>query len=484
MSYLSRLSEKTDGGRAVLTLGGLYVATALLWPLTYVIGSRTVGETLIISTLTGGPGLVLLYGGYRLRRSDIRPDLFSTVANWCFRGIGSILVILLFVELAAGMSDPVANVLILSALASVAGLGMGYHDARAKTRARNAEEKQLEAERYETIFETVNDGIFVLDSDSQFTLVNDAYTELVGYDRRELLDSHMSIVLEDVGTPVADIRRDLETNDTELETYEGTLQTASGEHIEVEWTVAPLQTEEGDGHDAVVVVRDITERNEREQRLERQNERLDSFASMLAHELRNPVAIGQIYSKQLPPESDSDAVEYVTEAFDRMEDMIDVMLVVARGSDAISGSDPVQLADVAQTAWNEVNTPNATLEVDIDDVIQADETYVRHLFRNLFENSVEHGGEDITISVGELPTGFYVADDGTGISAADRDTVFEVGYTTAAGQGGTGLGLAFVSELADVYEWTCTVEASESGGARFEFTEIANIRDVAETESK
>lgn len=65
-----------------------------------------------------------------------------------------------------------------------------------------------------------------------------------------------------------------------------------------------------------------------------------------------------------------------------------------------------------------------------------------------------------------------MADDGGGIPEADREAVFEEGYTTAAGQGGTGLGLAFVRELADVYEWDCTVAESESGGARFEFTNV------------
>jgi signal transduction histidine kinase len=123
-----------------------------------------------------------------------------------------------------------------------------------------------------------------------------------------------------------------------------------------------------------------------------------------------------------------------------------------------------------------MDAPDATLKVAIDDTIQADETYVRHLFRNLFENAVEHGRRDVTVTVGELPTGFYVADDGPGISAAEWDTVFEAGYTTAADGGGTGLGLAFVREIAEVYDWPCSVTESDAGGARFEFQNVD--RDV------
>lgn len=218
--------------------------------------------------------------------------------------------------------------------------------------------------------------------------------------------------------------------------------------------------------------RTVRDLRKREQRLEQQNERLESFASMLAHEIRNPVTIGQIYSQQLPGEVAPEAVDYVMEAFDRIEDMVDVMLVLTRGREAVGGDSSVQLAEVVREVWADMDAPDASLEVAIDYTIQADETYIRHLFRNLFENAVEHGGADVTITVGKLSTGFYVADDGEGIAADDWEAVFDAGYTTAASQGGTGLGLAFVRELAEVYEWTCTVTESVAGGARFEFRNI------------
>ena len=216
------------------------------------------------------------------------------------------------------------------------------------------------------------------------------------------------------------------------------------------------------------------EHNHREGQLQRKNDRLESFASMLAHELRNPVTIGQIYSQQLPAETDPEAVGYVTEAFDRIEDMIDVMLVLTRGREAVGERIPVALADAAREAWNDVDAAAATLDVDLEHTIQADETYIRHLFQNLLDNAVEHGGADASVTVGSLPSGFYVADDGPGIPPEDRNTVFEPGYTTASEEGGTGLGLAFVRELAEVYEWNCAVTESESGGAQFEFRNVSS----------
>ena len=181
-----------------------------------------------------------------------------------------------------------------------------------------------------------------------------------------------------------------------------------------------------------------------------------------------------------PDETDAEAVEYVTEAFDRIENTIDVMLIVTRGRDAVSERTAVELEATAREAWDEVDAPDATLSVTTDQTIQADETYVRHLFRNLFENAVEHGGSDVTITVGGLPSGFYVADDGEGIPAEEREQVFESGYTTASSRGGTGLGLTFVREMAEVYEWTCSVTESESGGARCEFESVTKTRNVAD----
>ncbi|WP_167599433.1 PAS domain S-box protein [Halorussus marinus] len=482
MGYLSRGVEAVGGRRFVLGLGGLYVAVAVGFPVVSEAG-RSADELQVVSLLVGLSGIVLLYGGYRLPESDIRPDLYHVVAVWCLRAVGVIVGVLLLIAAVSSLTDPLGNFLILSSLASVAGLGMGYHDGQGRTRAVDAEEYSRQLERYRTIVEAVDDGIFVADADNRFRLVNDAYTELVGYDREELLGAHTSLVANETERAddiIEEVERNLTPDSATPSTYETALQTATGETITAEWSVAPLARPDGGDPDRAVIVRDVTERNERERRLERQNERLDSFASLLAHELRNPVNIGQIYSRQLDSATDPEAVEYVTEAFDRIEDMIDIMLLVTRGGEAVSEPSTVRLDDVAREAWTDLNASEATLTVETDASIEADDTYTRHLFRNLFENAIEHGGDGVTVTVGDLPDGFYVADDGVGIGPAERETVFETGYTSAADRGGMGLGLTFVQEMADVYGWRCSVTESADGGARFEFERVAPTRRVTD----
>jgi PAS domain S-box-containing protein len=361
---------------------------------------------------------------------------------------------------------------------------------------RKQRERQLRRYREYTdsVLDTIDDVFYVLDESGNLQRWNDALCEVSGYRDDEIESMHaLEFFDEAVRDEVADvIREGFETGGLQIKAE---LLTKAGDGVPFEFVASALENPDGERVIAGIG-RDITEQIERERKLEEtveklesSNERLEGFASMLAHELRNPVTVGQIYVRQLSADEAPDAAAYVTEAFDRIENIIDVMLVLTRGRGAVGERTEVRLPEVAREAWDEVEAPEATLEVDIDHTIRADETYIRHLFRNLLENAVEHGGWDVTVTVGELSersasgagggetddsaTGFYVADDGTGIPAEDREDVFEAGYTTAAEEGGTGLGLAFVRELAEVYGWEWRVAESDAGGARFEFTNVS-----------
>ncbi|MBV0922749.1 GAF domain-containing protein [Halomicroarcula limicola] len=200
---------------------------------------------------------------------------------------------------------------------------------------------------------------------------------------------------------------------------------------------------------------------------ERTNARLESFAGMLAHELRNPLQIAHLYRQQAAT-GDEAAAEELAAALDRMAELIDVILVTAGGTDSVIEWEEVALADAASEAWKEARDDESGLVLETEQVVEADPMHLRYVLENLFSNAVVHAGPDVTVRVGDLPTGFYIADDGHGIEAAERSQVFEPGYTTDGG--GIGLGLTYVDQLADTYDWDCTVTESHDGGARFEFT--------------
>ncbi len=85
-------------------------------------------------------------------------------------------------------------------------------------------------------------------------------------------------------------------------------------------------------------------------------------------------------------------------------------------------------------------------------------------------NAVEHGGEDVTVTVGELDDGFYVEDDGPGIPENARDNVFDVGYSTT--EDGTGFGLSIVKQVADAHGWTIRVTDGSEVEPDLRFVEL------------
>jgi signal transduction histidine kinase len=222
----------------------------------------------------------------------------------------------------------------------------------------------------------------------------------------------------------------------------------------------------------LVTLTDVTDREQYRRRLERQNQRLETFASMVSHDLRNPlnVAMGRLDLAREDCESEHLAV--VATAHARMQELIVDLLQLARQGQPIGETTVVELSSLAGRSWSVVSAPGAELVVERDLAFEADADRLRQLLENLFRNAIEHGGPDVAVRAGALDggAGFYVADDGPGIPEADREIVFETGVTSD--EDGTGFGLAIVTEIAEAHGWDVTITSSAGGGARFEVSGV------------
>jgi PAS domain S-box-containing protein len=281
---------------------------------------------------------------------------------------------------------------------------------------------------------------------------------------------------------------------------------------------------------------DVTERRERERELARQNERLEEFASVVSHDLRNPLNVAEGQLEIARATGASEAFDAVERAHDRMESRIEGLLDLARHGRTTGRTDAVDLAEVSRTAWESVGTDPARL--DLEDglpTVEADRERLLQLLENLFANAVAHGtgsstvpsgdpgaadgkgttttagtgdvevvegsgggrphevtdrggsdrsGPSLSVTVGPLDGGFYVADDGVGLPDGVRERVFEPGYST--GEDGTGFGLAIVRSIAEAHGWSVAATEGTDVGARFEFTGVELFDDGppdAETDS-
>jgi len=215
------------------------------------------------------------------------------------------------------------------------------------------------------------------------------------------------------------------------------------------------------------------ERREREAALTRERNRMEEFASVVSHDLRNPLNVAASNLELAREDCDSEYLDGVASGLDRMEALIEDVLALARLGGDVVEEESIEFPTLVRSAWSAVSEPSSRLEIEGDaSTIHGDETKLRRLFENLLRNSVEHGEPDVTVRVGPLAdgTGLYVADDGPGIPADERETDFERGHTTA--EDGTGFGLAIVAEIVSAHGGEITVTESETGGARFEISGI------------
>ena len=318
----------------------------------------------------------------------------------------------------------------------------------------------------QTLFATMTDPVIVLDDNTVLNL-NDAAATLP------------LAVGDELDETVPQLANALSNEDTTV-----TIATANSTDRIFDLRVSPITSHQGDVRGRLVVLRDVTLRSRRERELQRQNDRLDDFASIVSHDLRNPLNVAGLRLGLAQQETDSEHLDDVEQALDRMEALIEDLLGLARSGKVIEETTPVSIDTVAAEAWQQVQTDEtADLQITGGLTVEADRQRLLRVFENLFRNAVEHNTPPLAVRVEPIvedgePVGFAVEDDGVGIPADERDEVLEHGYTTA--EGGTGFGLSIVGEIVVAHDWDIAVTESAEGGARFEITGCAVSRETAD----
>ncbi|MFD1586086.1 PAS domain S-box protein [Halorientalis brevis] len=334
-------------------------------------------------------------------------------------------------------------------------------------------------QRFRQIADSVHEVIWMTDAaGEQLLYLSPGFEELVGRSAEEFGDDPASYVEFVHPDDRADVREWIATvhdPDHEADSYhvEYRVQRPDGDLRWVEADGYPVRDPDGTVRKYVGIINDITDLKRRERELEAKNERLDQFASLVSHDLRNPLQVALSRLEAAREREDAEPhLESAERSLHRMNRLIDDVLDMARQEQSAPDLEPLSLESVARRAWKSVGSDAATLVVETDESLTADADRLVQLLENLFRNSVEHGDAAVTVRVGLLDggDGFYVADDGDGIPAADRDGIFEVGHSTASD--GTGLGLAMVEEIATSHGWSVTVTDADQGGARFEFADV------------
>jgi nitrogen-specific signal transduction histidine kinase len=368
------------------------------------------------------------------------------------------------------------------------GNAVGCHRADRPDRATDDATAMIEGrELLDAVFESVPIHLYVKDAQGRHVRVSEAYVDspeiLLGKRDNEIEDidhgeqthrDDMRVIEE--GVPVLNKEECIDEVDQDNfsveflhDQYPGAQRPDESAERWMLTSKVPLRDSDGTVVGLVGVSRDISERKQYQKELERQNERLEKFASIVSHDLRNPLNVASGYLELVQADCESEHLERIADAHDRMSELIEELLRLARDGRDVAEPELTDLAVAVRDAWDLGDTSDADLVLDGDlPTVETDPGRVRELFANLFDNAVTHAGPSVTVRVGPLDGGgLYVADDGPGIPPDDRDRVLDHGYTTD--EDGTGFGLAIVTTIADAHDWDVSVTASETGGARFEF---------------
>lgn len=361
-------------------------------------------------------------------------------------------------------------------LANVSSLGAGAESIGRLLLLGDVTERHAVQRRYQALIEHSSDLIMIVDEDGTITygspsietvtgvppaaIEGENAFELIHPDDREAFEALYGSL---VGDPGGKVRKEYRSWD------------ASGEIIYFEasiWNLLDNPYVEG----IVVNAREITDRKAREreletknEELERANDRLEQFAGVVSHDLRNPINVARGHLDLAREDPDVEHFDTIDESLSHMEAIIEDVLTLARQGETIGEPEPVALEAVTRDAWNHVETDGADLEVS-EGTVKADRDRLVQVLENLFRNACEHAGDSPQVEVGLSEDTLYVEDDGPGIDDKRKDAVFEHGHTT--NRGGTGLGLSIVDGIAEAHGWDVHVTDGSDGGARFEFSGI------------
>ena len=375
---------------------------------------------------------------------------------------------------------------------------VGY--SREVTERMRREQELRETRRLLTeSLDALDDVFCILDAEGRVERHNDTLTEVLSVDAESIEGRHATTFFAepDRETVAQAIERAIENGKAR-----GVGRLLTGDDpTPYEFTGARLSEDDGTLRGVIAIGRDVSERREYERTLEAQNERLEEFAGVVSHDLRNPITAVHSQLELYRATGDESHLDDIEDTLERMERLLEDLLQVARYGEVVENPTPTDLATVVDRAVVGALPGSATLEVESVPSLHADADRLQQLVENLLRNAAEHGATDgevadraddpsaddgLRVRVGPVTdggslVGFYVADDGPGIPEADREQVFETGYTTS--DDGTGYGLSVVRSVAEAHGWTVSVTESWAGGTRVEIGDVSFVDTAARVDA-
>ncbi len=331
------------------------------------------------------------------------------------------------------------------------------------------------------LVENMSDAMLVLDEKNRIIDLNPSMLTILNMESGQVIGSVADSILNEWGMDWGWSWETAVSHQEIMITRDG-VQTHYGMHI------SPLRESEGIATGQLILMRDITRRVQLENDLRLQNEDLEAFAHMVAHDLKNPLTTIMGISELLPLLSPVDDAAEMDEYLHvlqgtakKMDSIIHALLLLARVRQQEVVVRPLNMAvvvaEVLGRLYYAVDAADAVIvQPDSWPDVVSYAPWLEEIWVNYVSNGLKYGGQPPHLTLGFTPQEdgsirFWVLDNGDGIDPADYDRVFSaftrLDETRAEGHG---LGLSIVSRIIARLGGSAGVESGENGGSLFYFS--------------
>ena len=391
---------------------------------------------------------------------------------------------------------------LVGALLLGAGGGVGLVWRRQRTqfyreKCEAAEALRDSEERLHMLIEGVRDyAIFLLDRDGKVASWNAGAERLKGYHAGEIIGRDYALFFTPEDRESGKPRRLLdEANSQGRVEDEGMRVRKDGSRFWADAVITALQDPDGRPRGFAKITRDVTERRQREKVIEDKNAEMERFIYTASHDLKSPVVTVKTFLgflRQDMVSADRERIEkdldYIRSAADKMGSLLDDLLLMSRVGRVVSEPVLVPFREVVEEALGAVAGGVAESGVDIQVadaavMLYADRKRLSEIWQNLIDNAIKYrGGQaspriEIGVETRGSDTVFFVRDNGMGVDPRHKDKVFGLFEKLDVKSDGTGLGLALVKRIVELYKGKIWLESEGSGkGTCFYFTLPAAVK--------
>ncbi len=343
---------------------------------------------------------------------------------------------------------------------------------------RLAQEKGL----LETIFQSIQEGVMVIDGSGKLNYANKVAGHLLGFNTDEAEGRHVSTYLRDLDWDL--ILRFDEGERSKLVSRE--IEITYPEHRFVNFYIVPLALTVNGQKGAVVILRDVTHDRRHEESVV-ESERINAvklLAAGVAHEIGNPLNALTIHLQLLSraiKKGGKDQKENLAELVDvARNEVARLDRIITQFLRAIRPAKPQLVLSRIDNLLKETLTLlkqdilNRKIDVDIKcpeqlPRIKVDRSQIKQAFFNLIKNAFEAMPDGGVLSIILSSTDRYLAvsfrDTGIGIKPEDFGHIFEPYQSTKPG--GSGLGLMIVQRIVQDHGGQIEVVSKPDSGASF-----------------